>query len=213
MKNQINYSKFSAILIALMIFSILKMNGQDKQPKFYTDNGTKEVTGDLDCATLKDLMVKVPIPSSAFKYDDVQFSVEVNLHIYNDGDDVGNKFYYTLDFLQKKFGIQFDGKTEMSYWLLNSKDNWGDFEGADGKIRQAVFCGSSPKDKITVTFQLMGYIKESENDYYNQKTATWEKQPVWDAGTSLGKTVVEIKQTPENIQSYKKNKRKAAIGF
>jgi hypothetical protein len=205
MKKTTNTLKYFAIVSALVILPYTKMQGQDKQPKFYTDNGTKEVTGELDCSVLKDLMVKVPLPSSAFKYDDIQFSVELNLRRYRDGEE-GNKVYYTIDILQKKFSIQYDGKNETSFWLINPKDNYGDFEGTDGKIRQGAFCGSSPKDKIIVTFELAGYIKDSEKEYYDEKSKTWVKEPVYDAGTTLGKVTVDIKQTSENITSYKKNK-------
>jgi hypothetical protein len=195
---------FCKLVIATAILSLgYGAAAQDKQPKFYTDNGTKEAATKVDCASLTDLMIKVPIPSSAFKYDRIEMIALINLHTRNFGEENENKLRYALYYEQKKFGIKFDGKTEANLWLINPKDGKGDFlfEGSNHEISKEDLCGSTKKDKVDVQFTFYGYIKTGENQSYVEYNKTWESIPVYDEGTSLGEVNLTV------LQISKKAKR------
>jgi hypothetical protein len=205
MKNLINI-KAIALLGVMFAFSA---SAQDK-PQFCTDNGTKVVT-EMDCASLKDLSVKVPITSSMFKYDAVDLNAEINMNPGgNNADDI---YAYTLSILQKKFSIQYEGKKEIMAWLVNPNGGFGDLAGSDGNIRQGVFCGSTSKEEVSVHFTVYGYIKTGDKEWYNEKGGTWEKIPTYDEGTLLGEVTMKVKQTAENVAAAKKNKTKKRFGM
>jgi hypothetical protein len=195
-----------ALLITVMSCSFI--HAQVKQPGFYTDGGTTEATSELDCATLKDLLVKTPIPTSALKYDLVEFAIEINTHNVSFGESNEIKFNYIISLPQKKFDIQYTGKNEATFWLVNPKTGKGDFE----EMVMADVCGNTPKDKITITFTFMGYIKTSDKQSYSEYNKTWETIPVYDEGTSMGTATIDVKQTDENKKSFKKRKLKNALG-
>ncbi|HWY11130.1 MAG TPA: hypothetical protein VN026_07390 [Bacteroidia bacterium] len=187
-------------LISIKTFALLGLmlaftaSAQDS-PKFYSDNGTKEVTGDLDCASLNDLLLKIPIPPSAFKYDKVELMVVINLHTKPFGESNEKKLTYGLSYEQKKFDMQFGGKTETSFWLVN-KGGKGDFlyEWINDPISKGDLCGSTKKEKVDVEFTFYGYIKTSENKSYTEYNNTWNTIPVYDEGTLMGKADLAVLQ-------------------
>ncbi len=206
MKNIINYSKKIISIIAPVIFSYSCLLAQDKAV-YYTDNGTKAVTSGGDCATLKDLSVKTAIASSMFKYDKIDFTIELKTNDKFAGSKLDEIYVFSIYFTQKKFNIQFEGKNEVSLWLCKPNDGDGDFLASDGvKISIGDLCGMTVKEKIDLQFSMWGYVQTGEKEFYNENTNVWEKRPTYDEGTKLSESSLAIKQTPENILSAKKAK-------
>lgn len=199
--------------MAVVIFSYSYLPAQDNAA-FYTENGSKAVAGELDCAALNDLMVKAPVSSNAIKYDQIVFTIELKTNEKIPGTSRDEIFYYGIYLLQKKFSIQYEGKTEATLWLAKPNDGAGDFLYSDNvKLSKSDLCGMTTKEKIEIKFLMTGFIQTGEKEFYNESTSTWEKQPTYDEGTVLSEANVVIKQTPENIQAAKKAKRKKSLGF
>jgi len=198
----------AAVLAAVLSFSA---NAQDKA-KFLTDNGSKEVT-EVDCASLTELQVKTNIPASAFKFDNIDVTIEINMNQKFPGSTLEEIYVYGVYYNQKKFSILYEGKKEMSFWLASPKDGFGDFTGDDGKIRSGVLCGSTLKEKVDIKFSVYGYVKTGEKEVYNESTKTWEKVPLYDEGVLLSEAALIIKQTPENMAAAKKAKMKRRFGL
>ena len=197
-----------AVLSTVFAFST---TAQDK-PQFYTDNGSKVVT-EMSCSSLKDFSVKIPIAANMFKFDNIDITVEVDMNQKQPGSSYQDIVVYGLYMQQKKFSVLYEGKKEISLWLVNPKDGWGDLAGQDGNIREGVFCGSTPKEKVDVKVSVYGYFVTGEKEKYNESTSVWEKIPIYDEGTALGEATIVVKQTEENMASAKKAKLKGRFGL
>jgi len=204
--------KLFIILTATILFVANNMRGQDAA-KFYIENGTKEAGAELDCATLKDLAVKLPATAKMFKYDRIDVTIEADMNEKFPGSTLQAIYVYHIYSTQKEFSIKFEGEKEIVYWLMNPKDGYGDFVGDDGNIRTGILCGSTPKEKVNVRFQMWAYVQTGEKENYNESTRTWEKQATYGTGTLLGEANVVVKQTADDMAGAKKAKMKRRFGL
>ena len=207
MKTLFNHKFIILVLFALSI----SFKAQDT-PKFYTDNGSKMVT-EMECSSLKDFCVKIPITPNMFKFDNVDITIEVDMNQKLPGSSYQDIVVYGLYLQQKKFSALYEGKKEMLIWLVNPKDGWGDMTGEDGKVREGVFCGSTPKEKVDVKLSIHGYFVTGEKEKYNETAQTWEKIPIYDEGSNLGEATIIVKQTAQNMADAKKAKMKKRFGM
>jgi hypothetical protein len=173
--------------------------------KFFTENGTKEVTS-CDCEDLENLKVKYDLPANSFEYDEIYFVIELTL-----GDKEFDKYLYVDTYINKKYNLSFKGQSEAEFWVANPTDGMGDFHYQQDIVRPYYLCGSSKNQQITVQAWMTGYVQTGTRDVWSDYYQRWDTYPVYDEGTHLYKSdLVAVAQTAKNIKSFK---RKRLLGI
>lgn len=171
---------------------------------FYTGKGTAAVTGYLDCAGLNDLMVKYIIPSSAFKYDKVYFTVELVM-----GKKDEDNYIYSVPFLKQKLDAKYSENPEARLWVVNpdDKDGLGEFYYQNYFIRKSYLCGSCKQEVLKMRFYAMGFIQTGTRQVWSDYNNAWETVTDYDDGSYIYEGEwIDVKQTEGNLKSAKRSK-------
>lgn len=197
------------LIILIPVICILLLNyglksDDNFKPTFYTANGTKLIVDKWSCEELeasKDLSVKFPLPAQAFNYDKVAFYLSINLWGNTDRNDVAHHFLdYQLTYLKNSFELNFNGKKEAVFALVNPNGKDEDYDGNiawnnlyngdlrlftgvtyypyDSKIGYGSFCKCKKnKPQIAVTASLVGYTITGFEKYWDESSESWKKEP------------------------------------
>jgi hypothetical protein len=188
--------KIISITVSL-VFSLMVLS--QGQIKFYTDNGTKEITK-IKCGDFDNLKVKTKLPSNINKFDLIKYKIHLSSN-------------------QSTFArIIYDGKGAVSglkpnstldKWIIKPGKKGSDFvyfDGASLKVRD--LC-DYPREQgissVKVTVELVGYNITGHETYWSDRDRAYKTRTKYTDGSVLAKGGIVIEQLPAQVDYTSEN--------
>jgi len=180
-----------------LVFSLMVLS--QGTIKFYTNNGTKEISK-IKCGDFDNLKVKMKLPSSINKYDMVKYKVYLSSNKANSA------------------GILYEGKgavanlkpsTTLEKWIISPGAKGGDFKYTDGARLSVYDLCDVPREKglpsIDVEVQMVGYNKTGTETFWSKRDQVYKTIPTYTNGNLLASGKIVIEQLPAQVDYISSN--------